>query len=216
MLSFLSACPLVLSGSSQLQFLSSTFQPIESRLACGIARRKILTLERSFVGHSLSYRLGTSGLRRFAFLSDIQNVASTDGEEESPSDSRAVRERLEQLISGKPEKAFTAHDLHQLVFQKWRLSYDVRLRKVAALNNQMVINVMWRAIEQPSFPMTNEEYLMNLEAIARILSEWGLVEFVRQSIIKSEQRPRVGKAVSIILPIPPERSEEWFNYKVKL
>ena len=35
---------------------------------------------------------------------------------------------------------------------------------------------MWRFLEQQSFPLTEEEYLLQLDAVAEYITEWGAVD----------------------------------------
>ncbi|MFQ3613422.1 MAG: DUF3067 family protein, partial [Cyanobacteriota bacterium] len=50
----------------------------------------------------------------------------------------------------------TGSDFQALLQEKWGHSYDVQLRRV---NQKVVLLVMWRYLEQPSFPMSEAEYL---------------------------------------------------------
>ncbi len=96
-------------------------------------------------------------------------------------------------------------DLRQLIIEKWTYSYDVQLRK---LTNRVYLQVMWRYLEQASFPLSEEEYLDHLEAIATHLNAMGGVQQVIDFIATTKEKPRLGKAISIPLELG-ERSSEW-------
>lgn len=102
-------------------------------------------------------------------------------------------------------EAMTGNDLRQLLLAKWGRSYDIQLRRT---QGKIFVQVMWKYLEQASFPMTEAEYLAHLEAIAGYLHGWGAVEQVRDYIQETRERPRQGKAVSIPLDLG-ERASEW-------
>jgi hypothetical protein len=99
----------------------------------------------------------------------------------------------------------TGEQLHQLLLEKWGYSYDVQLRKV---KGRIFVQVMWKYLEQASFPLSPQEYAENLNAIANYLNAWNGVEQLQSFLAQTRQRPRLGKAVSIELDLG-ERSSEW-------
>jgi len=99
----------------------------------------------------------------------------------------------------------TGTELHELIVSKWGYSFDVQFRR---LQNQIFLQVMWRYLEQASFPLSEEEYLTHLNEVATYLVGWGQAEYIRRVIADTRDRPRLGKAVSIPLDLG-ERSSEW-------
>lgn len=99
----------------------------------------------------------------------------------------------------------TGEDLHQLLLTKWGRSYDVQLRRT---QGKVFLQVMWKYLEQASFPMTEADYLAHLETVASYISAWGGSEQVRQWIEQTRERPRLGKAVNIPIDLG-ERASEW-------
>ena len=99
----------------------------------------------------------------------------------------------------------TGEQLHQILSEKWGCSYDVQLRKV---KGKIFVQVMWKYLEQASFPLSPQEYTEHLNAIANYLNAWGGVEQLQSFIAKTRKRPRLGKAVSMQLDLG-ERSSEW-------
>ncbi|MEM9002053.1 MAG: DUF3067 family protein [Cyanobacteria bacterium P01_F01_bin.86] len=95
-------------------------------------------------------------------------------------------------------------ELHELIVSKWGYSFDVQFRR---LQDQVFLQVMWRYLEQVSFPLTEEEYLNHLNEVATYLVGWGQADHVRQVISATRERPRLGKAVSIPLDLGERRSE---------
>lgn len=99
----------------------------------------------------------------------------------------------------------TGQELHQLILAKWGYSFDIQFRR---LQDQIFLQVMWRYLEQASFPLSEEEYLRHLNEVATYLVGWGQADYVRQVISDTRERPRLGKAVSIPIDLG-ERSSEW-------
>lgn len=111
-----------------------------------------------------------------------------------------------QDLKPKLKSIVTGRELHQLLLDKWGCSYDLQLRRT---QGKIFMQVMWKYLEQASFPRTQAEYAAHLDQIAEYLQAWGSTELVRQYISETRERPRLGKAVSI--PIDPgERGSEWF------
>lgn len=46
---------------------------------------------------------------------------------------------------------------------------------------------------QRSFPLTEEEYIEHLDSVANMLRGWGAVAYIRSSLAKTKERPRIGK-----------------------
>jgi len=99
----------------------------------------------------------------------------------------------------------TGEDLHQLLLNKWGRSYDVQLRRT---QGKIFLQVMWKYLEQVSFPMSPAEYREHLDDIASYLQALGAADQVQGFIQKTKERPRLGKAVSIPLDLG-QRSSEW-------
>lgn len=99
----------------------------------------------------------------------------------------------------------TGEELHQLVVDKWGVSYDIQLRRT---QGKVFVQVMWRYLEQASFPMTETEYFEHLSAVTTYINGWGAAEQIIDYVQNTRERPRLGKAVSIPLQLGG-RSSEW-------
>lgn len=64
-------------------------------------------------------------------------------------------------------------------------SFDVRLQQ---RGNNMYLHVMWRFLEQKSFPLTDEEYQEQLNAVAAFVDAWGVADMVRQGIAGASRK----------------------------
>jgi hypothetical protein len=80
--------------------------------------------------------------------------------------------------------------------------------QVRRTQGKIFVQVMWKYLEQASFPLTEAEYLAHLETISSYLEAWGGSSQVQQFIEQTKERPRLGKAVSIPLDLG-DRASEW-------
>ncbi len=99
----------------------------------------------------------------------------------------------------------TGHDLRQLLIDKWSRSYDIQVRRT---QGKIFVQVMWKYLEQASFPLSEEEYVAHLNQVAGYIDAWGAVSQVQTYIEKTRERPRLGKAVNVPIDLG-ERASEW-------
>ncbi|MCU0525282.1 MAG: DUF3067 family protein [Elainella sp. Prado103] len=99
----------------------------------------------------------------------------------------------------------TGDELHQLLLTKWGRSFDLQIRRV---QDKVYLQVMWKYLEQASFPMSEAEYLEHLNTIANYVNGLGGGAQVQAFIEQTRERPRLGKAVSIPIDLG-ERASEW-------
>lgn len=99
----------------------------------------------------------------------------------------------------------TGQELREIITNKWGYSYDVQMRKTPG---KIYLQVMWKYQEQASFPLSDADYLAHLDTVGSYLAAMGSVEQVQQFIEKTTEKPRLGKAVSILLNLG-DRASEW-------
>ncbi|QSJ17442.1 DUF3067 family protein [Nostoc sp. UHCC 0702] len=99
----------------------------------------------------------------------------------------------------------TGQELRKLMLDKWGYSYDVQFRRT---QGKIFLQIMWKYLEQASFPLSEEEYQAHLDSIANYLHALGGAIQVQTFITQTRDRPRLGKAVSIPLDLG-DRSSEW-------
>jgi Domain of unknown function (DUF3067) len=99
----------------------------------------------------------------------------------------------------------TGPDLRELITTKWDYSYDVQIKKTPS---KIFVQIMWKYLEQASFPLSEADYLAHLDTVAGYLVAMGGVGQVQKFIETTTERPRLGKAVSIPLDLG-DRTSEW-------
>ncbi len=100
----------------------------------------------------------------------------------------------------------TADQLRSALVSKWGYSYDVQLRQTGG---KVYLQIMWRYLEQASFPLSEAEYLAHLTTIVAYLNDWQVTEQVLEAIQTNRSKPRLGKAIAIPLQLPQGREVEW-------
>lgn len=99
----------------------------------------------------------------------------------------------------------TGAELRSLIVNKWTFSYDVQIRKV---KGRLYFQVMWKYLEQASFPLSEAEFMEHFDQVAGYLVAWNVVEQVKGAIEKTRDKPRLGKAVNVQLNLG-DRGSEW-------
>ena len=67
--------------------------------------------------------------------------------------------------------------------------------------------MMWGFLEQQSFPLDEENYRENLNRTLEIINRAGQSDFVRSWLKNVEAKPRLGRAITLSLPIDQRMSE---------
>ena len=93
--------------------------------------------------------------------------------------------------------------IHYLI-HRWGKKYDFRLFRRGKF---VYFQMMWKYLEQESFPMSEEEYKRSLADQIEILNRCGYSEDVRKWIKTVNSRPRLGRSVSLQLPINEKMKE---------
>lgn len=155
---------------------------------------------------------------RVAKSRDVCSQASGT-EEPGPSNSSGgdlskTRQQLNKILTA---PGISGTELRELVYQKWGRSYDVRIQR---RGTRVYVHVMWKYLEQQSFPLSDEQYQMQLDAVAEYLTMWGVADTVRAGIkAASDRGPGYtgggnAKAISIPLGVDVDggRSGEWNSF----
>ena len=97
-------------------------------------------------------------------------------------------------------------ELLQILQRRWQASYDLQL---ISRRGRLYLQVMWAYLEQQSFPLTPEQYGARLEELVGTLNGLGVAAQVRQWLTTTKDKPRLGKAMTLPLELPPGRASEF-------
>jgi hypothetical protein len=111
--------------------------------------------------------------------------------------------------------ALTGESLRDLVMERWKYPLEVRLhrRRDAFGVMNLWVQIMWKHLWEQSFPMTEEEYNNQLDAVAWYLNEWNVAGYVRNEIKTTTQNPGLtvnggAKTVMIKLDMLTEEQQQ--------
>ena len=88
--------------------------------------------------------------------------------------------------------------------RRWGVTYDLKL---LVKGERVYLQMMWRFLEQQSFPMDEETYKENLNQILEIINRGGQSDFVRTWLQNVESKPRLGRAITLPLFIDERLNE---------
>jgi hypothetical protein len=105
-----------------------------------------------------------------------------------------------------PGQPLSAEELIAILRQRWQATYDLQLVK---RQGRFHLQVMWAYLEQQSFPLAPEAYRLKLDDLAGLLNGLGVAAQVRQWLLTTADKPRLGRAMTLPLEIAPERASEF-------
>ena len=89
--------------------------------------------------------------------------------------------------------------------RRWGVTYDLRL---LIKRDRIYLQMMWGFLEQQSFPMDEETFRDHLNRTLEIINRGGQSDFVRNWLENVQAKPRLGKAITLPLPMD-QRLEEF-------
>ena len=101
-------------------------------------------------------------------------------------------------------KPLEVDEIVYYLVNRWGKKYDFRL---FSRKKYLYFQMMWKFLEQESFPMSEVEYIESLAEKIEILNRGGYSENVREWLQTVNARPRLGKAVSLQLEINDRMKE---------
>tara|TARA_Y100000589_G_C27151979_1_gene629316 strand:- start:1463 stop:1780 length:318 start_codon:yes stop_codon:yes gene_type:complete len=102
-------------------------------------------------------------------------------------------------------KPLEVEEIIYYLVNRWGKQYDFRL---FTRRNNLYLQMMWKFLEQKSFPLTEVEYKESLAEKIEVLNRGGYSEEVRIWLQTVNSKPRLGRAVSLQLKIN-ERMKEF-------
>tara|TARA_B100000131_G_C17919019_1_gene533601 strand:+ start:39 stop:356 length:318 start_codon:yes stop_codon:yes gene_type:complete len=90
------------------------------------------------------------------------------------------------------------------LINRWGKKYDFRL---FTRKKYLYFQMMWRYLEQKSFPLSEIDYEQSLADKIEILNRCGYSEEVRKWLQTVNSRPRLGRAVSLQMELNEKMKE---------
>ena len=90
----------------------------------------------------------------------------------------------------------TADEVVVCFKERWGVTYDLIL---VTRNRELYLQVMWAYLEQQSFPLDKDTYLLNLNKVLEVINRLGQSEIVRGWLATTRGKPRVGRPLILHL-----------------
>jgi Domain of unknown function (DUF3067) len=110
------------------------------------------------------------------------------------------------VSSSTPAEPLSREELLAILRRRWQASYDLQL---IVRRGRLYLQIMWGYLEQQSFPMSAEAYTARLEELVATLNGLGVAAQVRQWLLTTTDKPRLGRAMSLPLELPEGRAREF-------
>ena len=97
-----------------------------------------------------------------------------------------------------------AEEVMECLRRRWGVTYDLRL---LIKRDRIYLQMMWGFLEHQSFPMDEETFKENLNRTLEIINRAVQSNFVRNWLENVQAKPRLGKAITLALPMNPRMEE---------
>ena len=97
-----------------------------------------------------------------------------------------------------------AEEVMECLRMRWGVTYDLRL---LIKRDRFYLQMMWGFLEQQSFPMNEETFRDHLNRILEIINRGGNSDFVRNWLENVQAKPRLGKVITLPLPMDQRMDE---------
>jgi len=88
--------------------------------------------------------------------------------------------------------------------RRWGVTYDLKL---LIKRDRIYLQMMWGYLEQQSFPLDEETFRENLNRNLEIINRAGQADLVRNWLENVQAKPRLGRAITLPLPIDQRMDE---------
>ena len=109
-------------------------------------------------------------------------------------------------VTQPPDAPLASAEVLAILRRRWQASYDLQL---TSRRGRLYLQVMWAYLEQQSFPLDAAGYGAKLEELVGTLNGLGVAAQVRAWLTTTPDRPRLGRAMSLPLELPPGRDSEF-------
>ncbi len=99
-------------------------------------------------------------------------------------------------IPRKGSQPLEVEEVMSFLQKRWGVTYELKL---LVKGKSLFLQIMWRFLEQQSFPLSEEEYREELAKVVDVLNRLDQTSEVRAWLSFQNARPRVGRALSLPL-----------------
>ena len=97
-----------------------------------------------------------------------------------------------------------ADEVMKCLRRRWGVTYDLKL---LIKRDRIYLQMMWGFLEQQSFPLDEKTFRENLNRTLEIINRAGYSNFVRNWLENVQAKPRLGRAITLPLPMDQRMDE---------
>mmetsp|Transcript_54564 Transcript_54564/g.65674 ORF Transcript_54564/g.65674 Transcript_54564/m.65674 type:complete len:253 (-) Transcript_54564:499-1257(-) len=172
----------------------------------------------NFIDDAMSRKLGGGstfyGNRKSSFSESdksYQYASEKEAEKRDAARGKAWTDPLRKLRGGNVSGA----QLRELIFKQWGQQFPVLIkRKRDALGEQrLYLIVQWKYLGKKNLDLSFDGYVAESDAVAELLSDWGVANMVKNTIQESNARPKTAtqQFPGLFIPLEVDKSvvETW-------
>ncbi len=112
---------------------------------------------------------------------------------------------MDDFIPGKTSQPLEVEEVIRLIRKRWGVTYELKL---LVKGKRLYLQMMWRFLEQQSFPFSEQQYQEELAKVLEVVNRINQTSEVRAWLLLQNGKPRLGRALSLPLRAD-ERLEEF-------
>ena len=151
----------------------------------------------NFVDDAMNRRLGGGS----TFYGERVSNFSPDKKDFKDIASRAAQERedargLDAVLGARRKRAsggsLSGAQLRQLIIDRWGVPFPVLIKRKrdALAKQQLYLVIQWKVLGKANLNLSEEEYVQESDAVASLLTEWGVANEVKREITESTAVPK--------------------------
>lgn len=93
-----------------------------------------------------------------------------------------------QVLGG----TLTGEELRELIFAKWGENFPVLIkgRRDAIDQKRLFLIIQWKRLGKSNLDLSVEDFVAESDAVADLVTEWGVAQMVKNEILESNARPK--------------------------
>ena len=151
----------------------------------------------NFVDDAMNRRLGGGS----TFYGERVSNFSPDKKEFKDIANRAAQARedargLDAVLGARRKRAsggsLSGAQLRKLIVDQWGVPFPVLIKRKrdALAKQQLYLVIQWKVLGKANLNLSEEEYVLESDAVASLLTEWGVANEVRREITESTAVPK--------------------------
>ncbi len=101
-----------------------------------------------------------------------------------------------QYSSSSFQPPLSVDEVMSLLRHRWGVAYDLQ---IVVRGKNLYLQLMWRFLEQQSFPLDEDSYKIHLNQVLEIINRLGMAGITREWLAIKSSKPRLGRAITLPL-----------------